>query len=171
MHDLTALRHLGILLILSLLLGCDMTNTPPNGPDSSVSAPRPRPASPPQIEFVRGYASGYERAQQAGKPMLVFFTAEWCHYCRQMAREVFTDRRVVQLSRQFVCVLVDADEEPEVCRRFQVRGYPTVQFICPRGIPLNRLSGKTPVDQFARQMQAALQAIASRVQIERTRRS
>lgn len=102
--------------------------------------------------------------------MLVFFAARWCDYCHQMASEAFTDQRVVRLSKQFVCVLVDADEEPDVCREFQVRGYPTVQFISPRGVPLNRLSGKTPADLLAMQMQAALQAIASRMQLEETTR-
>lgn len=122
------------------------------------------------IEFVCGYARGYQHAQAAGKPMLVFFTARWCDYCHQMRREAFADRRVVELSRQFVCVMVDADDEPQVCQEFEVRGYPTVQFISPRGVPLNRLTGKTSGDRLTRQMQAALEAVASRTNLQRTTR-
>jgi len=44
-----------------------------------------------------------------------------------------------------------------------VRGYPTVQFISPRGVPLNRMMGKTPAQQLAVEMQAALEATATRV--------
>jgi len=78
-------------------------------------------------------------------------------------REASADEQVVRLSKRFVCILVDADLEPEICRDFRVRGYPTVQFISPRGVPLNRMMGKTPAQQLAVEMQAALEATATRV--------
>ena len=64
--------------------------------------------------------------------MLIFFTAQWCRFCHQMADEAFTHPQVVSLSEHFVCVLVDADSEPEICRKFGVTGYPTIQFVSPR---------------------------------------
>ncbi len=94
--------------------------------------------------------------------MLVFFTAEWCQFCHQMADEAFTHPQVVRLSEQFVCILVDADREPEVCRQFQVTGYPTIQFLSPRGVPLERIVGKKPGHQVMMAMQAALQNVARR---------
>lgn len=114
------------------------------------------------IEFIRGYSDGYQRAQQENKPMLVFFTAQWCSFCHQMEAEAFTDGQVVHLATQFVCILVDADRESKVCEEFRVRGYPTIQFLSARGVPLNRLTGKRPAVQLVSQMQAALMAIANR---------
>jgi thiol:disulfide interchange protein len=114
------------------------------------------------LEFVAGYHRGYEQALAQRKPMLVFFTAEWCTYCHQMEADAFTQEAVVNLSREFVCVLVDADCEPGVCQEFRVKGYPTIQFLSPRGVPLNRVTGKQPGQQLVMQMQAALQAVARR---------
>jgi thiol-disulfide isomerase/thioredoxin len=114
------------------------------------------------LRFVEGYAPGYARAAEQGKPMLVFFTAPWCHYCHQMADEAFTHPQVVRLAEQFVCILVDADREPRVCRQFQVTGYPTIQFLSPRGVPLERVVGKKPGHQLMMAMQAALQHVARR---------
>jgi uncharacterized protein YyaL (SSP411 family) len=94
--------------------------------------------------------------------MLLFFTASWCEYCHQMAEEAFTHPQVVGLSGQFVCVLIDADAEPNVCRQFEVTGYPTIQFLSPRGVPLNRVVGKQPGHQVMMAMQAALQHVARR---------
>ena len=94
--------------------------------------------------------------------MLVFFTAQWCNFCHQMEAEAFTDGQVAQLAKQFVCILVDADQEPDVCQEFRVRGYPTIQFLSARGVPLNRLTGKRPAQQLVTQMQAALMATATR---------
>jgi thiol-disulfide isomerase/thioredoxin len=116
-----------------------------------------------QVTFVRGYHHGYAQAEKQGKPMLVLFVVPGCSYCEQTVREASTDETVVRLSERFVCILVDADREPEICREFRVRGYPTIQFMSPRGVPLNRLTGRTGADQLALQMQAALQATASRL--------
>ncbi|MEX2112686.1 MAG: thioredoxin family protein [Pirellulales bacterium] len=119
------------------------------------------------MPFVEGYDQGYARALAESKPMLVFFTAEWCHFCHQMADEAFTHPQVVRLAEQFVCILVDADREPAVCQQYQVNGYPTIQFLSPRGVPLERIVGKKPGHQVMMAMQTALQNVARRENLER----
>jgi thiol:disulfide interchange protein len=114
------------------------------------------------LRFIPGYRQGYAISAREGKPMLLFFTASWCEYCRQMAEEAFTNPQVVNLSANFVCVLIDADAEPDVCRQFQVTGYPTIQFLSPRGVPLERVVGKKPGHQVMMAMQSALQHVARR---------
>ena len=116
-----------------------------------------------RLRFVESYETGYEQAAREGKPMLVFFTATWCNFCHQMAEEAFTNDQVVSLSERFVCILVDADKQPELCREFEVRGYPTIQFLSPRGTPLNRITGKRPGQQVVMEMQSALQDVARHV--------
>ena len=174
--------RLGLLISLAsiLLAGCEVdvdeaNRVPAQVPAATSNSDNPqawKAAEPQQapnlpqtnanVPFVKGFESGYGRATTAGKPMLVFFTAEWCHYCHQMADEIFTDPQVVGLTDRFVCILVDADAEPEVCKKFHVRGYPTVQFLSPRGAPLNRLVGKKPSRQVMTAMQAALQNVAQK---------
>jgi thiol-disulfide isomerase/thioredoxin len=120
------------------------------------------------LRFVAGYRQGYAVSAREGKPMLLFFTASWCEYCRQMANEAFTNPQVVNLSANFVCVLIDADAEPDVCRQFQVTGYPTIQFLSPRGVPLERVVGKKPGHQVMMAMQSALQHVARRSSLPET---
>ena len=145
------------------VLGCDNV-TPSHGRPTRQEAP----ASPVtkvargKLEFVQGYADGYRQARHAGRPMLVFFTASWCHFCHQMEAEAFNDGQVAALSRQFICILVDADQEPDVCQEFRIRGYPAIQFLTPQGVPLNRLVGKQSAAELMFQMQAALEATANR---------
>lgn len=151
-----------LLALLALLVGCDDVVH-----DELIQ--QPAPAALPavvvargNIQFVDGFNKGYELANREGKPMLVFFTAQWCEFCHQMANEAFVQEQVVGLSSRFVCVLVDADREPAVCRQFQVRGYPTIQFLSPQGVPLNRVVGKKPGHLLVMEMHAALQAVARR---------
>jgi thiol:disulfide interchange protein len=155
---------------LALLVGCEIgTESPPGSAAPPASHAAGVPDAAPRdgvargdLKFVEGYASGYAQAASQSKPMLVFFTASWCHYCHQMAEEAFTHPQVVRLADQFVCILVDADREPRVCRQFQVTGYPTIQFLSPAGAPLERIVGKKPGHQLMMAMQAALQNVARR---------
>lgn len=116
------------------------------------------------IEFVQGYAKGYAAAKKADLPMLVFFTAKWCSYCHQMEQDAFADNAVATLAKRFVCVLVDADAEPEVCEKFALGGLPTIQFMTSHGVPLNRVTGRRPAEQILSQMEDALEAAALRAQ-------
>lgn len=131
-------------------------------PSEAIVPGRERPAGAATrgIEFIKGYQPGYDLARRLRRPILLFFTAEWCQYCHQLADEAFCDEEVVDLSRRFVCVVVDADAEPEICRRFQVRGYPTVLFVSPLAAPLSRIVGKQPPADFVARMRAALQSVA-----------
>lgn len=152
-----------------LLAGCEFGVESPAGGAAQQGTPNPvggannaGGVARGHLRFVEGYAAGYSQAVNQSKPMLLFFTAEWCHFCHQMADEAFTHPQVVSLSQHFVCVLVDADAEPGVCRQFQVTGYPTIQFLSPRGVPLERIVGKKPGHQLMMAMQAALQNVARR---------
>lgn len=146
---------------LMLLGGCEIgTEAPPVGA-AAASTTGGRVARG-NLKFVEGYSSGLAVAKSQSKPALVFFTAQWCHFCHQMADEAFTHPQVVNLADHFVCVLVDADREPQVCRQLNVTGYPTIQFLSPQGAPLARIVGKKPGHQLMMAMQAALQGAARR---------
>jgi thiol:disulfide interchange protein len=153
-----------------LVVGCEIRDEQLTRQSSATPASEPAGGSQAargRLPFVEGYQQGYARAAAESKPMLVFFTAEWCQFCHQMADEAFTHPQVVRLADQFVCILVDADHEPDVCRRFGVNGYPTIQFLSPRGVPLERIVGKKPGHQVMMAMQAALQNVARRDSTER----
>ena len=96
------------------------------------------------------------------KPMLVFFSATESVFCTQMLEETFADEKIVGLSKKFICIKVDIEKEPSVCRQFHVQSYPTVQFMSPKGVPLNRFTGKKEASQLVLQMHAALEAVAYR---------
>lgn len=179
----TTLKTWVILALFLIFSGCDVKqSTPPQGSDHVGGAPRPigdlsatspfspavqdapiapaKPKPPARVTFVSNFQEGYEIAQHDGKPMLLFFTAEWCKFCHQMADEAFIDGQVVTLADRFVCVMIDADVEGDVCRHFRVRQYPTLQFVSHEGAALHRMVGKRPSQEVVAGMHAALQALA-----------
>lgn len=108
------------------------------------------------LQFFEGWELGQRVAAERNLPRLVFFTAHWCTYCRTMEATTFADAQIGQLGREFVCVLVDADREPGICRRLQVTGYPTVHILGPSGTPLAELRGWSSAPQLADALRAAL---------------
>lgn len=166
MHGRSTVTKLSAGLIGVLLLsGCEIRDEqlPQAGADKAQQAHAvERHVARGHLPFVQGYAEGVAQASAQSKPMLVFFTAEWCQFCHQMADEAFTDPQVVRLAEQFVCILVDADREPGICQQYDVNGYPTIQFLSPRCVPLERIVGKKPGHQVLIAMQSALQNVARR---------
>lgn len=78
------------------------------------------------VEFVEGYEAGVRRARAEGRPMVLVFKAGWCRHSGMLLQRTLLDPRVVALSRRYVCVAIDADREPEVCRRYAVSAFPTL---------------------------------------------
>ncbi len=147
-----------------LLAGCGSDSRPAAQAGASAGVPGPARIASGSLRFVDSYERGFNEARRQNKPLLLFFTAQWCHYCHQMADEALTNDQVVSLSERFVCVLVDADTAAEVCRQFHVSRFPTIQFVSPQGMVLNRLEGKRPGHQVTMAMQAALQNLVHRNQ-------
>jgi len=156
-------------LCCGLLAGCEIETQPAPQQNElagkqAAAEGRPAQVARGRLRFIEGYERGYSEARRQNKPLMLFFTAEWCHYCHQMADEALANDQVVSLSERFVCVLVDADAAPDVCRQFRVSRFPTIQFVSPQGVVLNRLEGKRPGHQVTIAMQAALQTVARRAE-------
>jgi thiol:disulfide interchange protein len=154
-------RWLATLLVAAACAGCasESVETPVAATDVAVEAAIARG----RIPFVESFEQGRDLALASGKPLLVFFTAGWCDFCHAMANDAFCQDSVVDAADQFVCVLIDADREPELCQHFQVRSYPTIQFVSPEGVVLNRVIGKKPSHELVMEMQAVLQTVARRI--------
>jgi thioredoxin 1 len=156
------IRH--TLLVLSVVTvaasGCGTSST--ESSDNWKAKATPGQVAPGiargELLFYTDFRQGCEVARQQGKPILLFFTATWCHYCHEMARESFTNNQVINMSDHFVCILVDADASPMICRTYGVRGFPTIQFLSSYGAPLQQVVGKQGTNELINQMNSALQS-------------
>ena len=134
--------------------------------DEAVESAAPRavrltPPMPDQgnaIEYVEGYEAGLRRAAAENRPLLVVFRAGWCHWCAEFAQGTLVDRRLVGLSRQFVCVMVDADRQAADCRRFGVKEFPTVVVATVGEGECRRWKGCPSADELVSAMADALPA-------------
>jgi len=124
----------------------------------AVRLTSPMPDQGNAIEYVEGYEAGLRRAAAENRPLLVVFRAGWCHWCAEFAQGTLVDRRLVGLSRQFVCVMVDADRQAADCRRFGVKEFPTVVVATVAEGECRRWKGCPSADELLSAMADALPA-------------
>ena len=110
---------------------------------------------PAKITWHASLDAALTAAKTSGKPVMVDFTAEWCHFCKQLDTETYTDPKIVALSAKFECVKVDADKEDAACKKYGARSFPTIVFLSGAQEAL-RTVGLTAAPVFLAKMQLAL---------------
>ncbi|MEM9353865.1 MAG: thioredoxin family protein [Planctomycetota bacterium] len=149
---MTALRTLSAWAVLLIAVaacqpwGCQRAGTEIEGP-----AP---------VQLLPGMSAGLAASAETDRPILCFFTAEWCGWCDHMKQTALSDPKVARLAQRFVCVLVDTDQEAGVARRYSVQGLPTVVFTTTQGAELGRVVGAQSPENLAAAMRSALNRVA-----------
>jgi thiol:disulfide interchange protein len=108
------------------------------------------------IKWQTDFDKAAESAKKSHKPMMVDFYTDWCGWCKKLDREVYTDKRIVELSAKFVNVKVDGDKQPKLIDKYNVEGYPTIVFYNSKGKEVSRIVGYRNPDDFLAAMKDAL---------------
>lgn len=92
-------------------------------------------------------------AKAESRPLMVDFTADWCGACKKMAKETFSDPRVMEKAGHFVAVKVDAtdDEDPQIDAvkgKYKVVGLPTVVLYDSKGNERKRFNDFVGPEDF-----------------------
>jgi len=93
-------------------------------------------------------------ALEAGRPVLIDFSAEWCIPCHELDHKTFSDARAIELSALVTPLRVDLTSPGEfengIKKRFNIKGVPTIIFIGGSGeeIAELRITGFVEPDEF-----------------------
>ncbi len=103
----------------------------------------------------RSVVQGEKEARTNGKPVLYFFTADWCGPCHILQNTVFSDPKAAELIRKnYVPVVVedrsriegaDSEDMKRLAKRFRIRGFPTLVVSRPdgkKGVTVEGFAGK-----------------------------
>ena len=138
------LRLLFCLVFLTLLSGfaCDLSKktAAPSGKDKD----RPRDSTGLVWMDSERLMPVLELAQQQNRPVFVEFYADWCAPCKVMEEELFTEPIVyAYFNRYFLNFRTNIDSESGqmLAGLYTVESLPTILYLNPQGVVLERLIG------------------------------
>ncbi len=95
------------------------------------------------------FGEGMELGKSEKKMIFIHFYADWCFYCRKMAKETFRNPSVISsLNNDFVAIWVNSDKNRKVASVFGVRALPTTWFLTAKGEKIGNLPGYVSADQL-----------------------
>jgi thiol-disulfide isomerase/thioredoxin len=102
--------------------------------------------------------SAFAAATASGKPVLLYWGAEWCPDCKQLKSSVFTRADFVARTRLFVPVYLDGDLPGAQAwgDTFRVTGYPTLVILTPDRREITRIAGGMDLNLYATALDNAL---------------
>ena len=115
-------------------------------------------SSPAEVEAIRWRdwnEESFLTARQEEKHILLALTATWCHWCHVMDQTSYSDPQVIGLvNSRFIPVRVDVDRRPDLSRRYNQGGFPSVAILNGQG---ELIAGRvyTPPDQMVSFLQLA----------------
>ncbi len=107
------------------------------------------------------FTNAAKEAKQAGRPLLVHFHATWCPPCRQMEKDVLHHSDVQEvLARQFVAVMIDSDQHPELVNQFEIKSLPSDVIIAPDGVVILKEPGGRDRKTYLAQLRHVVEQFA-----------
>jgi len=109
-----------------------------------------------KIQWMDQFQEGLALSKKSKKPVLVFFSATWCYWCRKLNQDVFMKDDVASLSERFINILIDVDKNPELASTFGVRGVPDIYFMDQNGKQVVQYNGNRTSTDIISQMRSVL---------------
>ena len=101
-----------------------------------------------ELAWEPEYNAALEQAAKADKPILVVFSATWCGPCKTMKKTTFANADVVADLKDWVCVKVNFDLNPQLISHYGIRGVPSSIILNPAGKEVSRRVGLLAPEPF-----------------------
>ncbi len=129
--------------------GCSKQEQPAPAPAAQRSGTPAKPA--PAIAWFAGDVdAAFERARAEGKPVFLYWGAEWCPPCHQLKATVFSRPDFIEKMKLFVPVYLDGDTAgaQKWGDVFRVSGYPTLVVLRADRTELTRIVGGMDLSEY-----------------------
>lgn len=99
------------------------------------------------VSFYEGsFKEMQNKARVSNKPYLIDFYTVWCGPCKNMEKFTFTNKELAQYMKDnYFAMKVDAeslmDDGADLAQKYDIRFFPTLIIVSPKGEVLKRLSG------------------------------
>jgi thiol-disulfide isomerase/thioredoxin len=107
-----------------------------------------QPATP-GVAWFHDLYEAHRVSAATGRPMLIVFGAEWCHYCRQLDSTTLKNPELVTyISTNFVPVHLDADKDVRIAQILKAKPIPCTVVLSPDADLMGRSFGYQDVQHY-----------------------
>ena len=108
------------------------------------------------VSFHKGtYQEVLDQAKQQNKIVMIDFITDWCKWCIETDRKVYTNPDVSSFANEHqINWKIDAEkgEGPDLAKKYGVKGFPTIVFASADGSEIDRIYGYVPAELFLQKM-------------------
>lgn len=105
-----------------------------------------------EVTFENGtYNEVLEKAKKENKIVMIDFFTDWCKWCLELDKKVYTDINVANFANMNqINWKIDAEkgEGPELTKKYKITGYPTIVFVNYDGTEIDRIIGYIHAKEF-----------------------
>jgi thiol-disulfide isomerase/thioredoxin len=124
-----------------LLSACDSRGEAWTAKDSQQSSA--------EVAWFHDLYEAHRVAAATGRPILIVFGAEWCHYCRELDTKTLKNPELVgYISSNFVPVHLDADKDAKVAQILKAKPIPCTVVLGPNADLMGRSFGYQDVQHY-----------------------
>lgn len=88
-------------------------------------------------------------AEKSQKPVMLYFTTDWCGWCKIMEKEAFSEKQCIAQASLYHPVKIDAEKEGvELAKKYQIEAFPTFVFLKPNGEVIATIAGYRKPDEW-----------------------
>lgn len=107
--------------------------------------------------WLKSIKQGFDLAKKTGKPLIIDLYADWCTYCKVLENEIFPSGPVAKELEKFISVRLNGEEFPNLMKRYEVKGYPTILFLDKNGNYIDKLTGLPSAEMIITKLQDVYQ--------------
>lgn len=156
-------------LALLILAGCGNDKSDSAAPDFRLKVDRSVDKSvAKKLEigidwYVGTVDAAFAVAKELGKPIYLYWGAEWCPPCHAIKATVFKSPEFIERSKLFIAVYLDGDMQNAQAygEEFGVLGYPTMIVFDSNGMELTRIPGGIDLTAYANILDLTLGNVSS----------
>lgn len=99
--------------------------------------------------IAKDYAEALQKSAETNKPIMINFSAEWCHWCKKMDEETLADPAVVELLKNYIVLKVDTDKDKTLTTKFGIPSLPSYVITNTKEEKLDFANGFMKVETFS----------------------
>lgn len=101
-----------------------------------------------EIPWKKSYPLALESAIQEGRPILIYWNADWCAICRRIEQESFTRPEIAGAMANFVPVAINVDADKALSAKYGVEALPMLMLLDTRGEVAGQVMGYLNYDDL-----------------------